>query len=108
MEPIRLGLIGCGVIGRHHARTASQSPSVRLVAVADLIEERAEAVAEQYAVPIRYREGLDLLDDPQVEAVILALPTCGRLVLAMKAFSRGIHVITEKPVAMNAADVRTM
>jgi len=108
MDPVRLGLIGCGVIGRHHARAASQCSAVKLVAVADLIEERGRAIAEQYGVPVRYREGLDLLDDPQVEAVILALPTCGRQVLALKAFRNGKHVLTEKPVAMNAADVCAM
>jgi predicted dehydrogenase len=108
MEPVRLGLIGCGVIGRHHARAASQCAAVNLVAVADLIEERGREIAAQYAVPTRYREGSDLLDDPQVEAVILALPTCGRLTLAMKAFRNGKHVLTEKPVAMRAADVERM
>ncbi len=108
MEPVRLGLIGCGVIGRHHARTASQSSAVRLVAVADRIEERAREVAVQYSVPARYSEGLDLLDDPAVEAVILALPACGRQALAMKALRQHIHLLTEKPVAMNAADVEQM
>lgn len=102
MEPVRLGLIGCGVIGSQHIRHASDSPLVSLVAVADLIEERVNKAAEQYGVPKRYREGLDLLDDPEVEAVILALPACGRHVLALKAFSRGIHVLTEKPVAMDS------
>jgi predicted dehydrogenase len=108
VEPIRLGLIGCGVIGRQHALRASMSSMVKLVAVADLIEERARDVADKYAVPVLYREGLDLLDDKSVEAVILALPTCGRLVLAMKAFRNGIHVLTEKPVAMNAGDCKKM
>ncbi len=108
MEPVRIGLIGCGVIGHHHALTIGQSASVKFVAVADLIDERAREIADQYGVPRRYREGLDLLDDPQVEGVILALPACGRLVLAMKAFRNHIHVITEKPVAMNAHDVEQM
>lgn len=59
-------------------------------------------------MPVRYSEGLDLLDDPQVETVILALPACGRKVLAIKALRKHIHLLTEKPVAMNAADVEQM
>lgn len=108
MKPVSVGIIGCGVIGRIHAKSAMESPQVKLVAVADLIEERAREVADQHSVPARYSEGLDLLDDPGVEAVVLALPANGRLALAMKAFRRGIHVLTEKPVAMNAGDVEQM
>ena len=102
MNPVRIGLIGCGVIGGHHIRHASESSLVEVVAVADLIEERVNAFGEQYGVATRYREGTDLLDDPRVEAVILALPASGRLELARRAFGRGLHVLDEKPVAMNA------
>jgi len=102
MEPVRIGLIGCGVIGRFHIRAASESKLVRVVAVADLIDEKLQEVANQYGIAKRYHEGLDLLDDPEVEAVILALPANGRFVLAMKAFRNGIHAIIEKPIGMNA------
>ena len=108
MEPIRLGLIGCGVIGKRHAQTAHKSERVRLVAVADLIPERVAEVADRFSVGSRYQEGLDLLDDPQVEAAILAFPAGGRFPLAMKAFGNGIHVLTEKPVAMDAGQVERM
>ena len=108
MEPIRLGLIGCGVIGRHHIVEASESPSVRVVAIADRIEERVQEVGDQYGIAKRYGEGLDLLDDPEVEAAILALPACGRFVLAMKAFGKGIHLIIEKPIGMDASQVEEM
>ena len=72
MNPVNLGIIGCGVIGRHHMAAASRSSLIRVVAVADLIEERGRAMAEQYAVPKRYLEGADLLEDPEIEAVVLA------------------------------------
>jgi predicted dehydrogenase len=47
----------------------------------------------------------ELLGDPEVDAVVLALPACARTALALEAFRRGKHVLTEKPVAMNAAEV---
>lgn len=108
MRPVALGLIGCGVIGRHHMAAAGRSPLIRVAAVADLIESKAREVADQYGVPKRYGEGADLLEDGEIEAVVLALPAVGRLPLALKAFSRGIHVLTEKPVAMNAGQVAQM
>lgn len=108
MKPLRIGLIGCGVIGRQHARTADESPLVQVVAIADRIPERVGEVGDQYGIDKRYGEGLDLLDDPEVEAAILALPACGRFELAMKGFQNGIHLIIEKPVGMDAGQVEQM
>ena len=108
MKPVALGVIGCGVIGRHHLAAASQSPMIRVAAVADLIEEKGREMVEQYGIPKRYVDGIDLLEDPEIEAVVLAFPAVGRFPLAMKAFGKGIHVLTEKPVAMNAGEVRQM
>ena len=108
MEPVRLGVVGCGVIGPSHMKAAVASPLIDLVAVADLIEERATRAAEQFGVPKTYRSGAELLEDPGVEAVVLAFPTGTRTELALEAFARGKHVLVEKPVAMNAAEVRQM
>ena len=108
MDPVKLGVIGCGVIGTFHLSAASKSPLIDLVAVADLIDDKVKKAAEQFNVKKIYKEGLDLINDPEVEAVVLALPTCGRLKLALKAFEKGKHVLTEKPVAMNAGDVKQM
>jgi predicted dehydrogenase len=108
MEQVALGIIGCGVIGRHHMRTASQEPSVRVVALADLVEDKVTEVAEQYGVENTYLEGADLLDDPRVEAVILAFPTCRRTEMALRAFQKGKHAIIEKPIAMNSGEVEQM
>ncbi|MFQ6096414.1 MAG: Gfo/Idh/MocA family oxidoreductase, partial [Armatimonadota bacterium] len=68
MDPVRLGVVGCGVIGPTHLEAATQSPLIEVVAVADLIQERARAAAERFEVPKVYREGADLVDDPDVEA----------------------------------------
>lgn len=108
MQPVSLGIIGCGVIGRHHMAAASRSSLIRVAAVADRIEDKGREIAEQYGVPKCYLEGADLLEDPEIEAVVLAFPAVGRFPLAMKAFSKGIHVLTEKPVAMNAGEVAQM
>jgi predicted dehydrogenase len=103
---VKLGLIGCGVIGHAHALAADTCADGDLVAAADLIPDRVRDVARKHKVPRTYESGDALLRDADVEAVVLALPTCGRLDLALKAFAAGKHVLTEKPVAMNAADVR--
>ncbi|MBM4042103.1 MAG: Gfo/Idh/MocA family oxidoreductase [Planctomycetes bacterium] len=108
MNPVRLGVVGCGVIGPTHMAAAAASPDIELVAVADLIEERGRAAGEKFKAKRVYRSGAELLDDPEVEAVVLAFPTGKRTELALQAFAKGKHVLVEKPVAMNAGEVRQM
>ena len=108
MEPTKLGVIGCGVISGHHLELATKSPLVEVVAVADLIEERATTAAEKYGVASHYLNDEDLLNDDRVEAVVLAMPVFDRTPVAFKALERGKHVLLEKPVAANVAEVEKM
>ena len=108
MEPVKLGVIGCGVIGSSHLRTAVNSSLIDLVAVADLIEENRQRAIEQFQPKKVYNSSSDLLDDEEIEAVVLAFPTQYRTQVALEAFSKGKHVLTEKPVAINANQVREM
>ncbi|NOZ22887.1 MAG: Gfo/Idh/MocA family oxidoreductase [Planctomycetes bacterium] len=107
MSTVKLGIIGCGVIGNAHAKAAADSSLVDLVAVADIREESVREMAEKHNVPTTYASGDELIEDDSIEAVILAMPTCHRFNLAMKALARK-HVLTEKPVAMNSDQVRKM
>ncbi|MHB9023802.1 MAG: Gfo/Idh/MocA family protein [Armatimonadota bacterium] len=99
MDKVRLGIIGCGVIGPVHAGVADTLPTVELVAVADLIEERRSAIADKYGVPKVYERGEDLLLDPEVDAVILAVPYGSRRELPFQALAAGKHVLIEKPAS---------
>lgn len=108
MQRVKYGVIGCGVIGPTHMKPALTSPLLDLVAVADLIPERAQKAAATYKVRKVYGPGLDLIKDPEIEMVVLAMPACHRRELALAAFAAGKHVLTEKPVAMNAGEVREL
>ena len=108
MNRVRLGVIGCGVIGNAHLKSASESPEIETVAVADLREQVAREVAAKFNVKKVYSSGEALLEDPNIEAVILAMPAFVRTGLALRAFANGKHVLTEKPVAMNAGEVKQM
>ena len=107
MDRVRLGVIGCGVMGFSHLRAAAKSPLIELAAVADPVAERAGKAAE-FGAAQTYPDGATLLADDRVEAVVLAMPTALRTPLALQAFNRGKHVLLEKPVAMNAGEVDRM
>ncbi|MFP4250228.1 MAG: Gfo/Idh/MocA family protein [Armatimonadota bacterium] len=109
MDPVKVGVIGCGVIGSRNLETAQASELCEVVAAADLRIERRQWAAKEAKVPRVYEEGRDLIDnDEEVEAVILAFPAGVRGAMAMRALAAGKHVLLEKPVAMNAYEVQTL
>ncbi len=95
-EPLPVAVIGAGHMGRHHIRTYSQMPEVRLVAVIDPDVERARAHADPLGVPVFER--LDLSRTP-VSAVTIAVPTVRHLEIARPLLERGVGVLIEKPLA---------
>lgn len=108
MEPVKVGVIGCGVIGSRHLSIASEAPHIELVAAADLIDANRASAAERFNPPKMYDNGDDLLNDDEIEVVVLAFPTQYRTQVALRAYERGKHVLIEKPIAMNAAEVESL
>ncbi|MBN1669825.1 MAG: Gfo/Idh/MocA family oxidoreductase [Kiritimatiellae bacterium] len=105
MATVGFGIIGCGVISGSHLKLAAASSVANVVAVADVVEDRAKARAEEFGVPAWYTTAEDLLQDERVDAVVLAMPTGVRTPVALKALEHGKHVLIEKPIALNAAEV---
>ena len=108
MAKVNIGIIGCGATAHLHARAAARSPNINLVAVSDIRQDPARLLANTYKVRKCYFNDDELLDDPEVQAVVLALPTYLRTEPGLKAFKAGKHVLTEKPVALNADEVRKL
>lgn len=97
---LRVGLIGFGAIGRHHARNLATLPGATLVGVADASETtRAQAAAAGYAT----FESFEELARAGVDAVVLAVPTAFHYQLAMRCIEMGAAVLIEKPIAMTSA-----
>jgi predicted dehydrogenase len=108
MDNVRIGIIGCGFIGRMHAVAASNDPRVDLVALADIDPDRARALADELGVRKVYKGAGRLLANPDVDAVILALTTNVRAKLAPQVLRKGKHLLIEKPPAMNAGQIRKL
>lgn len=104
-----VGLIGLGRLGRVYARDlASRIPQARLVAVADPVAAAMEEVAREQEVPGAYTEAEKLLDDPQVEAVVIASPTHTHRALVTAAAARRRPIFCEKPPALSLGETLAM
>ena len=98
---LRVGVIGCGRMGRLHARVYSQMPGVKLTGVFDSQTETAAAVADEFAAPLR--KSMDELL-PEVDAVTIAAPTKFHLTIAQQCLTRKIACLIEKPLAKDVAE----
>ncbi len=96
---MRIGVIGCGRWGRNHAATLS-GLSV-LAGVADLVPERREALASELGSVATTTQAL--LQDPTINAVVIALPPAEQAEVALSALAAGKHLLVEKPMALDAA-----
>ena len=106
--PVGLGIIGCGQISVHHIRETRSDKRLRWVAACDINAEVLKARADEFNIPGRYTRIEDLLADRAVDAVVIATPPplhAGPTVAALKA---GKHALVEKPVALDAGEVRRM
>lgn len=111
--PLRIGLIGCGLIGRFHSRAIRGLIRLGLVdaryaAVCDLKEERARSFAEAAGVPRVTTDAAEIIDSPDIDVVYVCVPTADHKELVMAAAERGKHVFCEKPLATTLADAEEM
>jgi len=103
LEKIPAAVVGCGRMGRLHARVYSQMSSTRLVGVYDAIGKAAEAAASEYGAKVF--SNLDELAK-NVKAVSIAVPTEHHAAAAEPFLKRGIACLIEKPLARNSAEAK--
>ena len=100
-EPLRVGVVGVGYLGRFHALIYARMPEVELVGVVDRDAERARQVAAEAGCRV-WSEAKALAG--AVDAVSIAVPTTSHLAVAGPLLARGIHVLLEKPIAATRED----
>ena len=99
MDTVRLGVIGCGGMFRYHAKYFPTIQGLRFTAGCDIDPAALQFAVETYGVK-GFADGHALLDSGLVDAVLIATPHYFHPVYAQAALERGIHVLTEKPVAV--------
>jgi predicted dehydrogenase len=107
MDKVRIGIIGVGGMGSLHCRQVKETARTELVAVCDIDRKVADARAAEHGVKAWY-DGEKLIRSGTVDAVMIATPHYFHTPLAIAALDGGLHVLTEKPIAVHKADAAKM
>lgn len=107
MDPVRVGLIGCGKVGQLHARALHGLAEGKLVAVCDTSAERSAAFAAEHGAA-SFTDVPTMLAAAKVEAVLICTPHPLHAAPAVQAAEAGVHVLVEKPMAATLADCDAM
>ena len=105
---LRVAVIGCGSIAKNrHLGEYQNNPAVEIVAVCDIIEERAVKIAVQYEA-IAYTSFEELLEAEEIDAVSVCLPNYLHAPVSIAALNAGCHVLCEKPMATSKEEAEAM
>ena len=111
MDPVRIGIIGHGGMGSHHARylAAGEIPRAELVALCDVEAARLEGVERRYGRSLEcFERAEDLFAARCCDAVIVATPHYFHPPLVIQALESGVHALSEKPAGVYTKQVREM
>jgi predicted dehydrogenase len=103
MDEIRIGLIGVGVMGRTHFNNIRSLEGIRVTALADIDPGRMD-----FFDGPRFTDGNELISSGLCDAVLIATPHYFHTPFVIEALGKGLHVLTEKPLAVHVNDGKRM
>ena len=102
---LRVGVVGTGALGSHHARVFAGLPEVKLVSVFDLDPVKAKSVGDPFGAEVAGSLS-ELID--RVDAAVVAVPTVAHAEVATKLVRAGRHVLVEKPITSTLEDAEAL
>lgn len=107
MKKLNMGIIGAGRIGQVHAKSITYHiPQAKIVAVSDIYYEGAQKVAESLGIPNAYEDYHEILNNPEIDAVLICSSTDTHADIAVEAAEAGKHIFCEKPVDLTVAKIK--
>lgn len=108
-KPFRVGFIGAGAIALKHMQHLVKVPGVEVVCASDISARSLELMKQTYNVPHLYADYQQMLkEQPDLNAIDICTPNKLHAPCAIAALEAGMHVMVEKPMAMNAAEAQAM
>lgn len=105
--PVNIGFVGAGGIANAHMNALQAVEDVRIVAVADINEMRAESAASRF-IAKAYSSYRDMLESENLDALYVCVPPYAHEGQELLAAAKGIHLFVEKPVAVDIDKARTV
>ena len=102
-DVFRVSVIGTGAIAQVvHLPTLSQLPGVKVESLCDVDEPKGKALANRFGIPKTCRHEEDVFADPEIDGVVICVPSLQHEPLAIAALEAGKHVLVEKPIALTS------
>lgn len=101
MEKFKVAVVGCGNISKTHLPVLKETKSVELIAVCDILPERADACAEKCGCKAYY-EFDELISNEKLDCIHICTPHYLHVPMAVNALKNGINVLCEKPCAISS------
>ncbi len=110
MDTVKVGIIGAGGISRAHQGTYARIEGVEIIAVCDIIEEKALRAAEEWGVPKEnaFTSAKKMVEMDEIDAVSVCTYNLGHREPTVTALEAGKHVLCEKPMAASLEDATAM
>jgi len=107
-DPLRIAFLGCGFITRVHSRNLRRLGGAIVSSYASRDREKAEAFRREYGGAASFGDYRAAIDDPRIDAVVVAVPPAFHLDLTLQALAAGKHVLVEKPAFPRMEDFHTV
>jgi len=105
---IRLGIVGTGGMANYHAQAFKRIRGCRFVAACDVVKEKVEAFALKHGVTAAYTDVDEMLAGTEMDAVTNVTPDAFHAPISLKVIAKGLHILCEKPLAVNYAEAKKM
>jgi UDP-N-acetyl-2-amino-2-deoxyglucuronate dehydrogenase len=107
MNNIKIGIIGCGRIAQRHASHICNTAGLELMAVCDVVEEKAQSLGQEYKAEVFY-DLSTLLKEADIDIVSICSPNGLHATHSILSLKAGKHVLCEKPMAISVYDCGEM
>lgn len=108
LDHVNVGIIGCGYQGTNHALSYEKVPEAKIVAVADVRIENAKRFARRFDAEYCYTDYHDLLNNKEVDAVSIVIPSHLHKEVAIASVKAGKCVLCEKPLTLTLKDAEEL
>ena len=108
-EQVRVGVVGTSWwADMHHLPYLKSHPQAQIAAICGRNKDRAEKIAGKYEIPTVYTDYREMIEKGELQALIASVPDDIHYPVVMAALDAGLHVICEKPMAMNVVQAQEM